>query len=147
CERRLMSGPRALRVMLAGLTLVMLGAALAFGEDAARKAPPDPDPGLLEFLGSVDGLAEVSPDYLAQAERARVARLTVKGRPPRVPSPSAPPATGPTGVKDNERPAAGVATHDLALDPGFPAGDLAGREGVEAVAPAGQIGEFGVAQA
>src|SRR2546429_6787594 len=55
-----MSGPRALRVRLAGLTLVMLGAALAFGEDAARKAPPDPDPGLLEFLGSVDGLAEVS---------------------------------------------------------------------------------------
>src|SRR5205823_6202559 len=50
-----MSGPRALRVMLAGLTLVMLGAALAFGEDAARKAPPDPDPGLLEFLGSVEG--------------------------------------------------------------------------------------------
>jgi len=97
-----MSGPRALRVTLAGLTLVMLGAALAFGEDAARKAPPDPDPGLLEFLGSVDGLAEVSPDYLAQAERARVARLTVKGRPPRVPSPSAPPPTGPTGVKDNE---------------------------------------------
>src|SRR5437763_56274 len=66
-----MSGPRALRVMLAGLTLVMLGAAVAFGEDAARQAPPDPDPGLLEFLGSVDGLAEVSPDYLAQAERAR----------------------------------------------------------------------------
>ena len=97
-----MSGPRALRVMLAGLTLVMLGAALAFGEDAARKAPPEPDPGLLEFLGSVDGLAEVSPDYLAQAERARVARLTVKGRPPRVPSPATPPPTGPTGVKDNE---------------------------------------------
>jgi len=98
-----MSGPRALRVMLAGLTLVMLGAALAFGEDAARKAPPDPDPGLLEFLGSVDGLAEVSPDYLAQAERARVARLSVKGRPPRAPSPAAPPPpTGPTGVKNNE---------------------------------------------
>src|SRR5437762_13257202 len=75
-----MSGPRALAVRLAGVTLVMLGAALAFGEDAARLAPPDPDPGLLEFLGSVDGLAEVSPDYLAQAERARVARLAVKGR-------------------------------------------------------------------
>src|SRR5437879_12466858 len=59
-----MSGPRALRVMLAGLTLVMLGAALAFGEDAARKAPPDPDPGLLEFLGSVDGLAEARPASL-----------------------------------------------------------------------------------
>src|SRR5437879_13721971 len=90
-----MSGPRALRVMLAGLTLVMLGAALAFGEDTARKAPPDPDPGLLEFLGSVDGLAEVSPEYLAQAERARVARLTVKGRPQRAPSPEG--TTTPTG--------------------------------------------------
>src|SRR5438552_3820417 len=100
-----MSGPRALRVRLAGLTLVMLGAALAFGEDAARQAPPDPDPGLLEFLGlcEIVGLAEVSPDYLAQAERARVARLTVKGRPPRAPSPAAPPPpTGPTGVKNNE---------------------------------------------
>ena len=98
-----MGGPRALTVRLAGLTVVMLAAALALGEDAARKAPPDPDPGLLEFLGSVDGLAEVSPDYLAQAERARVARLTVKGRPPRAPSPAAPPPpAGPTGVKDNE---------------------------------------------
>ena len=85
-----MGGPRALTVRLAGLTVVMLAAALALGEDAARKAPPDPDPGLLEFLGSVDGLAEVSPDYLAQAERARVARLTVKGRPPRAPSPATP---------------------------------------------------------
>ncbi|TLY66684.1 MAG: hypothetical protein E6K45_07120 [Gammaproteobacteria bacterium] len=98
-----MRGSRALTVRLAGLTVVMLAAALALGEDAARKAPPDPDPGLLEFLGSVDGLAEVSPDYLAQAERARVARLTVKGRPPRAPSPAAPPPpAGPTGVKDNE---------------------------------------------
>ena len=98
-----MGGPRALTVRLAGLTVVMLAAALALGEDAARKAPPDPDPGLLEFLGSVDGLAEVSPDYLAQAERARVARLTVKGRPPRAPSPATPPPpTGPTGVKNNE---------------------------------------------
>ena len=98
-----MRGSRALTVRLAGLTVVMLAAALALGEDAARKAPPDPDPGLLEFLGSVDGLAEVSPDYLAQAERARVARLTVKGRPPRAPSPAAPPPpTGPTGVKNNE---------------------------------------------
>jgi len=98
-----MRGSRALTVRLAGLTVVMLAAALALGEDAARKAPPDPDPGLLEFLGSVDGLAEVSPDYLAQAERARVARLTVKGRPPRAPSPATPPPpTGPTGVKNNE---------------------------------------------
>src|SRR5213082_2187983 len=68
-----MSGPRALRVMLAGLTLVMLGAALAFGEDAARKAPPDPDPGLLEFLETVD-----APEKLQQA-RVGVGRRLARG--------------------------------------------------------------------
>jgi hypothetical protein len=97
-----MSRPRALGVMLAGLTVVMLGAAAASGEDAARKAAPDPDPGLLEFLGGVDGLAEVNPDYLAQAKRERPARLSTRGRAAPAPPPPAPPAQSASGVKNNE---------------------------------------------
>jgi hypothetical protein len=96
-----MAVPRARRAMLAGLMLGMLGAGLAAGDDAARKPPSDPDPALLEFLGSVDGLAEVNPDYLAQVKRARVARLPVRGSPGPAPPP-APPSAGPTGVKNNE---------------------------------------------
>jgi hypothetical protein len=97
-----MALPRVRRAMLAGLMLGMLGAGLAAGDDAARKPPPDPDPALLEFLGSVDGLAEVNPDYLAQVKRARVARLPVRGSPGPAPPPPAPPSAGPTGVKNNE---------------------------------------------
>jgi len=95
-----MSGARTLTATLAGLIVAMLGAAAASGEDAARRAPPDPDPGLLEFLGSVDGLAEVSPDYLAQAERERQARLTARGRAaPAPPRPAPPSQSAPGGEK------------------------------------------------
>jgi hypothetical protein len=96
-----MAIPRALAGVLAGLTLGMLGAGIAAGDDTARKPPPDPDPALLEFLGSVDGLADVNPDYLAQVKRARGARLSVRGSPGPAPPP-APPSAGPTGVKNNE---------------------------------------------
>jgi hypothetical protein len=92
-----MAIPRALRAMLAGLTLGMLGAGIAAGDDTARKPTPDPDPALLEFLGSVDGLAEVNPDYLAQVKRARAARLSVRGSPGPAPPPPARPSAGPNG--------------------------------------------------
>lgn len=89
--------PRARRAMLAGLTIGMLVAGVAAGDGTARRPPPDPDPGLLEFLGSVDGLAEVNPNYLAQVKRAGVGRASVRGRPAPAPPPPAPPSAGPNG--------------------------------------------------
>jgi hypothetical protein len=89
--------PRARRAMLAGLTIGMLVAGVAASDDTARRPPPDPDPGLLEFLGGVDGLAEVSPNYLAQVKRAGVARLSVRGSPGPAPPPPAAPSAGPNG--------------------------------------------------
>jgi hypothetical protein len=85
------------------LAVAALGVALASGAaraDDARKAPPvaDPDPGFLEFLGGVDGLAEVNPDYLAQAGAAH------PGTPPPKPPPPAspPPAAGVPKAKTDE---------------------------------------------
>jgi hypothetical protein len=67
--------------------LLALGCAVARSDDAS-KAPSDPDAGFLEFLGSVDRLADVNPDYLSQAGAAKVARPPVKPAPP--PPPPAP---------------------------------------------------------
>ena len=60
-------------------------AALAARGDEARKAPDDPDAGFLEFLGSVDRLAEVNPDYLSQADPTKA------GKPPGKTVPASPP--------------------------------------------------------
>ena len=85
-----MRAPRARGVVLAGLLVAALSTAATGAGDTAHTPPADPDPGFLEFLGSVDGLAEVSPDYLAQAGPGRAARLTVKDRsPPARPPPAA----------------------------------------------------------
>jgi hypothetical protein len=46
--------------------LLALGSAEARSDDG-RKPPDDPDPGFLEFLGSVDRLADRDPDYLSKA--------------------------------------------------------------------------------
>ena len=57
---------------------------------SARDDPPkaeDPDAGFLEFLGSVDRLSEVNPDYLSQANPARAARPVQPGTPPPAPPP------------------------------------------------------------
>src|SRR6201998_3894749 len=99
-----MGVPRALRAMLAGVAIGMLGSGVAAGDATPRPPPPDPDPdpALLEFLGSVDGLAEVNPNYLAQVKRAPVPRPSVRGSTEPAPSPPAPPPPGPTGVKKNE---------------------------------------------
>lgn len=84
---------------------LLLGYALlsatARADDAARKPPPeDPDASFLEFLGSVDGLVEANPDYLAQAKAARVATTPV-GAPAKAAAPPPPPPSAP-GVKNNE---------------------------------------------
>jgi hypothetical protein len=68
-------------------------------DDAPRKTD-DPDPGFLEFLGGVDGLADANPDYLAQAHAPR----PPPAAPPPPPKPNVPPPppSGPSGVKNNE---------------------------------------------
>ena len=87
------------RVSCAVLAVLALTCALARSDDT-RTPPADPDAGFLEFLGSVDRLAELNPDYLAQADPPRAARL-VKGRPPRATPPPPPPPSA-AGVKNNE---------------------------------------------
>ena len=89
---------RTSRVTCAVLAVLALACALARSDDTRKAQPADPDPGFLEFLGSVDRLAELNPDYLAHADPPRAARL-LKGRaPPETPTP--PPS--PAGVKNNE---------------------------------------------
>jgi hypothetical protein len=92
---------------IAGFT-VLLGCALLAGtaraDDAPKPPAQDPDPGFLEFLGSVDGLAEVNPDYLTQANAARPPPATAPAaaamKPPAAPAP--PPPASAAGVKNNE---------------------------------------------
>src|SRR5215469_6968862 len=89
-ERRLMWLPRP---TLAVLALLLLGCGLARADDA-RKGSDEPDAGFLEFLGSVDRLADVSPDYLSQVEaRAKAGTGTTPAPAP----PPPPPPNGPNG--------------------------------------------------
>jgi len=88
---------RTSRVSCAVLAVLALTCALARSDDT-RTPPADPDAGFLEFLGSVDRLAELNPDYLAHADPPRAARL-LKGRAP-LATPTPPPSAA--GVKNNE---------------------------------------------
>ena len=84
------------------LTMLALTSAVGRGDDN-RKNAPDPDPSFLEFLGSVDRLADVNPDYLSQSGRPHAAKPPARiavGSPP--PAPPPPPPTGAPGVKNNE---------------------------------------------
>jgi len=76
------------------LVLYVLLSSAAPADDTPRKAE-DPDPSFLEFLGSVDGLSDANPDYLAKANVPRPAS------PPKPPPPPPPPPP-PSGVKNNE---------------------------------------------
>ena len=84
------------------LAALLLGCAVARSDDVHKPAEP-PDPGFLEFLGSVDRLSDVNPDYIAQAEaRAKAATVNPPANPP-PPRPPAPPpnaANGPGGQKN-----------------------------------------------
>ena len=84
---------------------VLLGyallAATARAADPPAPAAADPDPSFLEFLGSVDGLAEVNPNYLAQANAGRPPGAATTA-PPKVTPPPPPPAPSPPGAKNNE---------------------------------------------
>ncbi|MFZ0008986.1 MAG: hypothetical protein WAK94_12175 [Steroidobacteraceae bacterium] len=85
-------------------------AALALAALAARAADPpsnaqDPNAGFLEFLGSVDRLSDVNPDYLSQADAPKAAQAPPGAvRPAQTqPPPPPPPASNPIppGVKNN----------------------------------------------
>jgi hypothetical protein len=89
------------------LITLALSVAGARADDPPRK-PPEPDPGFLEFLGSVDRLAEVNPDYLSSVPRADPpAKPPGANSPPPPPNPqSAPPPRPPTpqatGANNND---------------------------------------------
>jgi hypothetical protein len=88
----------AQRASLAAVATVLALGSLAARSDDGRKPPtPDPDPGFLEFLGSVDRLADVSPDYLAQVDPSRGAQPGARSAapPPARPSPPPPPPPPP----------------------------------------------------
>ena len=75
------------------LVLLTLGAAAAGAEDVPKGAET-PDIGFLEFLGSVDRLSDLMPDYLSQAEwRAKAGAGSTPSPPPQRPQqpPNAPP--------------------------------------------------------
>jgi hypothetical protein len=83
--------PRPIAAVLAVLLLLGCVAARA---DEPRKPAEEPDLGFLEFLGSVDRLSDVMPDYLSQAEaRGKTGAGTTPAPPPppRPPQPPNPP--------------------------------------------------------
>jgi hypothetical protein len=86
------------------LTMLALTWAVGRGDDDRKSAPENPDPSFLEFLGSVDRLADVNPDYLSQSGRPQAPKPPAKGAagsPPPAPAPS-PPPTAASGVKNND---------------------------------------------
>ena len=86
--------PRPTAPTVAVLALLLLGCGVARADDA-RKGSEEPDAGFLEFLGSVDRLADVSPDYLSQVEgRAKTPTGTAPAPTPPQPAPNAPNGAG-----------------------------------------------------
>lgn len=81
-SRRPSSGAAAVALMVA------LGCGVARSDDG-HKPPEDPDVGFLEFLGSVDRLADVNPDYLS--DPAKAAKPGDKSAQPPAPPPKPPP--------------------------------------------------------
>jgi hypothetical protein len=88
------------RAGLAVLMMLALRCAVGWADDGHKSAPENPDPSFLEFLGSVDRLADVNPDYLSQPGNSQAAKPPAKGA-PTSPPPSQPP-TAASGVKNND---------------------------------------------
>jgi hypothetical protein len=83
------------------LAALLLGCGAVRADDTPKPAEP-PDPGFLEFLGSVDRLADVNPEYLAQAEaRSKAAAATTPPPAPPRPPPALNKPNG-TGGHNNE---------------------------------------------
>ena len=96
------------RPTAAVLAVLLVGCAAARADDV-RKPAEEPDLGFLEFLGSVDRLADVNPDYLSQADPARATKPGDKSAqtpaPPPKPAPprqALPPSASAPGVPKNE---------------------------------------------
>lgn len=91
---------RPVATLLCALTL----ACVVARADDTRKAA-DPDPGFLEFLGSVDRLAETNPDYLSSAARGAdppPAKPQAAKPPPPPPGPPPAPPQNAAGAKNND---------------------------------------------
>ena len=90
--------------LFALLTLHCAGAAR--GDDDPK--PANPDPGFLEFLGSVDRLADVNPDYLSQADPTK--GPGGKSAPPPAPTPAPAPPPPPPPAPQPLRPSASASS-------------------------------------
>jgi hypothetical protein len=83
----------AVRASPVALLVVALASATTRADETAKNPPvPPPDPSFLEFLGGVDGLADVNPDYLTQGNATHPGAAPPK--PPVNPPPPPPPAAG-----------------------------------------------------
>ncbi len=85
---------------IAVLSALTLGSAIGRSDDASKAPPPQPPAGFLEFLGSVDRLSEVNPNYLSQPNPGKVARPAANGG-TRPPPPPPPPTVSQSGDKNN----------------------------------------------
>jgi hypothetical protein len=85
---------------IAVLSALMLGSAIGRSDDASKGLPSQPAAGFLEFLGSVDRLSDLNPNYLSQPNPAKTARPAANGgtRTPPAPPPAPPPS--PSGDKN-----------------------------------------------
>ncbi len=74
------------------LSVLALGSAVGRSDDASKAPAPPPAAGFLEFLGSVDRLSELNPNYLPPPVQAKGARPANHGgtRPPPAPPPPPP---------------------------------------------------------
>jgi hypothetical protein len=99
------------RASVAAVTALALGCALAHSDvarcDDGRKPAEDPDAGFLEFLGSVDRLADVNPDYLSPSAPSRAQPVNKSAPPPAPPPPPPrqalpPSASSASGAPKNE---------------------------------------------
>jgi hypothetical protein len=85
---------------VAALPVLLAAASTFVRADDSRKPPEDPAPGFLEFLGSVDGLADLNPEYLSQPDPPGTWTAAARTVPPPPPPPPPPNAAG---VKNNDR--------------------------------------------
>ena len=87
---------------MAVLSALTLGSPVGRSDDSSKAPPPaQPAAGFLEFLGSVDRLSEVNPNYLTQPTPVKVARPVANGGARPVQTPPPPPAPPPSGDKNN----------------------------------------------
>lgn len=86
---------------IAVLSALTLGSAIGRSDDASKAPPPQPAAGFLEFLGSVDRLSELNPNYLPPPGGAKAPRPAANGGPRPPPTPPPTQAPTPSGDKNN----------------------------------------------